>query len=466
MASGRRRTDTKRAFEESVRRVVRAQGLIGRGDSVVVAVSGGVDSVVLLHVLREWAEEEEWKLCVAHFDHGLRGAEAVADAGWVRTLAEGYGIDFVLGRDAVGRVAREEGMSVEMAGRRLRHAFLARTARSCGATRIVLGHHAEDQAETVLMRLLRGSGGEGLGGMGWVGLSPADARVRLVRPLLGTSREAILAYAAAAGLTWREDRSNGDLRILRNRVRQELLPMLRARFEPSVVARLCRVASLVGAEAEYVGGVAMAWLACPGGVDFERLDCAVQRQVLREQLLRLGIVPGFECVEHLRAVVGVRWSVAPGRWVVRDARGHVDWAGQAAVEFGGGECVLELTGHEGRVELGGVRIEWRRVRRAGVERLSRVAGQESFDAARVGRRIVLRHWRAGDRFQPCGMPVPVRLQDLFTNARVAREDRHRRLLGVTMAGDVFWVEGLRIGESSRVREGTRTWLVWRWSRAE
>jgi tRNA(Ile)-lysidine synthase len=424
-----------------------------------------MDSVVLLDLLHRLARDEGWRLRVAHFNHGLRATEADRDEAWVRALAARYGLPCIGGRAAVAREALAQGISREMAGRRLRHIFLARAARDWDAARVALGHQADDQAETVLLRLLRGSGGEGLGAMGWQSPSPADPGVMLVRPLLGTTRAAIERYARGSGLTWREDRSNADCRIPRNRVRRELVPFLRKRFQPALEAVLCRAADVVGAEADYVIGVAERWRARRVRTGFERLHPAVQRQVLRLELLALGIVPGFDCIEHLRTAAGTPWPVGSGRWVAHDGRGSAGWVEGSALGFASAERAIELAGRAGSVEFDGVQVRWHRVRRAGVDRLPPTAGQETFDAARVGRLVVLRHWRPGDRFQPCGMPAPARLQDLFTNAKVPRSERHRRLLGVTEAGEVFWVEGLRIGESSRVRPATRTWLIWRWERA-
>lgn len=153
------------ALAQKVRAEIQSRHLIERDDAVLVAVSGGVDSVALLDILTRWAPEEHWRLSVAHFNHRLRGDEADADEAWVKRLAAQYGLPCLAGRGSVRAQAQKHGVSCEMAGRALRHVFLARAAATSGALRIALGHQADDQAETVLLRLLRGSGGEGLGAM-------------------------------------------------------------------------------------------------------------------------------------------------------------------------------------------------------------------------------------------------------------------------------------------------------------
>jgi tRNA(Ile)-lysidine synthase len=200
----------------------------------VVAVSGGADSVALLRILEGWAAP----LIVAHVNHRLRGADSDADEQFVRELSASLGLPFQsIAVDAAGE-ARRDGANLENAARRLRYDWLARVARESGATWIATGHSADDQAETVLHRFMRGTGIQGLRGI--ARRRPLQPGINLVRPLLGADRTEIVKFLNSIGQPWREDQSNRDPAFTRNRIRHELLPLLRS-FNPSVVDVLGRL---------------------------------------------------------------------------------------------------------------------------------------------------------------------------------------------------------------------------------
>ncbi|HEY88832.1 MAG TPA: tRNA lysidine(34) synthetase TilS [Thermoflexia bacterium] len=233
--------------------------LISPGETVVVGVSGGPDSVALLDILRRLAGRRRLQLHVAHLHHGLRGADADADAQFVISLAEKWGLPYTVERVDLPAIARGERLALEEAARRVRYVFLARVAREQGARTIAVGHHAGDQAETILMHLLRGAGPAGLRGM--LPATPlADYRLlpttppitpalRLIRPLLEITRAQVLAYCAERGLTYRVDRSNRDTSYFRNQLRHEVLPYL-AEINPQISARLCNLGAVLRADYE------------------------------------------------------------------------------------------------------------------------------------------------------------------------------------------------------------------------
>lgn len=221
-----------------LRRFIRRHDLLPAGAGAVVGVSGGPDSLALLHALRALAPEFGWRLHAAYLHHGLR-AEAEAEARFVAEVAAAWGVGCTVERRDVGAVAAQPGVSVEEAARQVRYAFLAETATRLGAGHVVVGHHADDQAETMLMHLLRGSGLAGLRGMSPStplaslrftalppGQRPDPGDVILIRPWLQTERADILAYCHANGLQPRFDASNTDLAFFRNRLRQQVLPLL------------------------------------------------------------------------------------------------------------------------------------------------------------------------------------------------------------------------------------------------
>ena len=447
-----------------VRTAILTRRLFERGERIVVAVSGGLDSMVLLQLLDELASDSGWSLIVAHFNHGLRGWEADRDEALVRDSAWRLGWPCAVGWADSALRKRQPGISIEMAARQARHRFLAEVAAQSGCSKVALGQHADDQIETVLLRLLRGAGGEGLAGIKWLGPSPANPMIQLVRPLLGQTRATLRQWAGHADVSWREDRTNACADMSRNWLRIEIVPKLRRRVGRGLAATVARTAALVGAEADLVNDLARRWRGARRRAAFGALHMAVQRRILVQQLIESGIEPEFELVEALRTEPGVSRMIGPGLTVRSDVRRHVEVETTAGVRFCGERHSVRLDGDSGRVVFGGMTVAWRIVRRRGRERVARRAHRECFDADRVGSAIMLRHWQPGDRFCPIGQEAAVKLQDLFVNAGVPRAERHRRVIALTVGGELFWVEGLRMAESFRIRPETRRWLEWRWGR--
>jgi tRNA(Ile)-lysidine synthase len=374
----------------------------------------------------------------------------------------------------VKKFAAQERISVEMAARKLRHEFFARVAREKKIPAVALAHHADDQVELFFLRLLRGAGGEGLAGMKWRSPSPADKKIVLVRPLLGFSKAEILVFARAGKIRFRDDATNFSNDFLRNRIRNELLPLLQKKYQPGLAKTVLRVMEITGAETELVGEAAAAWLAKPETA-FAKLPVAVQRQVLQGQLAGLGVVSDFELVERLRAVPGKSVSAGSGLSVARDVAGRIrlsDLSVQAETKFNAAELKLKLAGRAGRAEFGGLEFRWnletsdglRGSGFGGLRSDSHPRQAEFFDADKIGDEIILRHWRAGDRFQPIGMRSAVKLQDLFVNAKIPAVRRRELVLAATVAGEIIWVEGLRIGEKFKLTPATKRWLRWNWSK--
>ncbi len=325
-----------------VEQSLRARRLLVRGQRIVVAVSGGLDSMVLLHVLHALAPRHGWQLTVAHLNHQLRGSSSNADERLVRRTAECLKLPLRVERAEVRRLAGTHNLSVEMAARKARHEFLARTAVRLKAPSIALAHHADDQIELFFLRLFRGSGGDGLAGMKWRSPSPVNREIGLVRPLLDQPKSALLSHAAETGIRFREDASNACVDIQRNRIRHELLPFLRAKYQPALDDIILRTADIVGTEAEFVTRTAQDWLnrrqnrkplkalvqAAKGSkppveansarrsrvpIPFEDLSPAVQRRVVQLQLLSRGLTADFTNIEQLRATANRAVCIGLGR---------------------------------------------------------------------------------------------------------------------------------------------------------
>jgi tRNA(Ile)-lysidine synthase len=467
--------DGVNGFLQRAKTEIQGRHLLSRGQKILVAVSGGADSMVLLHVLHSLAKNPRWQISVAHFNHRLRGRAGDADERLVRRTAEKLRLPFCAGRADVKKFAAQKKVSVEMAARKLRHEFLARVARGKKIPAVAQAHHADDQVELFFLRLLRGAGGEGLAGMKWRSPSPAGKKIALVRPLLGFSKAEILAFAREAKIRFRDDETNFSNDFLRNRIRNELLPLLQKKYQPGLAKTVLRLMEITGVESEFVGAAALAWLAKPETA-FAKLPVAVQRQVLRRQLAGLGVVSDFELVERLRAAPGKSVGAGSGLSVVRDAAGRIrrsDLIGHAEPKFNATELKLKLPGRAGRSEFAGRKFRWQTRRQNGlglpVKKLTGgtpvpLKPAEFFDADKVGDEIVLRHWRAGDRFQPIGMRSAVKLQDLFVNAKIPAARRRALVLATSSAGGIFWVEGLRIGEKFKLTPETGRQLIWNWSK--
>ncbi len=344
----------------------------------------------------------------------------------------------------------------------MRHEFFGQAARELKINSVALAHHADDQVELFFLRLFRGAGAEGLGGMRWIRPALYHEGVDLVRPLLEQTRASIEDFADRHRIYFREDSSNALVDILRNRVRRRLIPIIDREFGASSRNMILRSMELIAASGEHLASAAEAWL--KRRTSFAQLSCALQRQCLRIQLQRLHLQPGFELIEQLRNNPDRKISVNHGQTVRRDRAGRVCEEKISSAEFSEKEIPLDLTKSSSR-QFEQVRLAWRirRVKRTAEVFRSR-KGSEYFDADKVGGRGVVRHWRKGDRFQPIGLTSAVKLQDLFTNAKVKKEDRQLRLVACAADGRIFWVEGLRIGECFKLDKGTVRRLKWQWLR--
>jgi tRNA(Ile)-lysidine synthase len=436
---------------------------LGRGEKILAAVSGGLDSMTLLHALLALAKKWRWKLTVGHFNHQLRGRSSDADEKLVRKTASALKLPVVVGRADVKRFAHKSKLSIEMAARKLRHEFFARVAGERNISTVALAHHADDQVELFFLRVLRGAGGQGLAGMKWRSPSPVNPKIKLVRPLLDCSKSEILAFARADKISFREDASNFSNNFLRNRVRNELLPLLRKNYQPGLEKTVLRLMEIVGGEAEQVGELAGSWLRLRRPV-FEKLSVAVQRRVVQLQLEQLHVAADFDLIEQVRGSAGKFVGIGPGFSISRAPDGGLKLREQPAMEFNPDELKLILRRGAGDADFGGAVLRWRLGMNDQKIRLQKKNGREFFDADKIGGKIVLRHWRPGDRFRPIGLQLAVKLQDFFTNAKIPRDRRRELIVATAKGGEIFWVEGLRISENFKLTAETRRRLAWRWRR--
>jgi tRNA(Ile)-lysidine synthase len=465
--------------------------LLRPGAAVVVAVSGGPDSLCLLHVLHSRAAERNLSLHVAHLDHGLR-PEAAAEADFVRQQAEALGLACHLGTADTHAHAAAHRQSTEEAARAVRYAFLTGVAHQVAAEHLAVAHTADDQAETVLMHFLRGAGLAGLKGMlpvtvvvagSWKqeageaasSFEPPASSLSLVRPLLGATRAEVEAYCAAYGLQPRRDASNTDTRFLRNRLRHELLPLLE-QYNPRLREVLARSAEVLAGEHALVQAHVQAlWAAlareAPGGrVVFDRARWLALSVPEQRALLRAGVQ---QLRRHLRDVdftpleAAVRFSrqAPPGRSC--DVLAGLQLSVTAeTVSLQPWHTPAEVPNHAGPLLDAGANLAggWR----FGVELVERekwAPGQPLpeaetpwcvyVDAGRLRQSVCVRARLPGERFQPLGLGGhSTKLSDFMVNQKVSAALRDQWPL-VVSGDDVVWVAGLRLDERYRVRADTQ-----------
>jgi tRNA(Ile)-lysidine synthase len=461
---------------------IRSRKLLERGQTIVIAVSGGVDSVVLLDVICQLRRSYGWKIHVAHLNHQLRGKESDGDEKLVRQTARAKKLRLTVGSADIARMAREQKISIEMAARSERHAFLARTASKAKARTLVLAHHADDQVELFFLRLFRGTGIEGLAGMKWKSPSPANKDIQLVRPLLNVTKRDLLTYAAEHSIKYREDATNQSLDIRRNRIRHELLPLIREHYQQGIGASVMRLGEILSAESEFLANAARDWMKTRTP-DFSKLDPALQRRVLQSRLAEKGVPADFDLIEKLRLAPGTEIAVSPvinrlaestkpaanekaiGVLLSRDKNGDLMLRINRARSFSTNRKQVALSARAGQFDFAGLSLQWEKEahRRGQLPRFK--PGCEWFDADLVGDTILMRHWAPGDCFQPIGMPKPVKLQDIFVNRKIPRLERPGLALATTASGEIFWVEKLRISERFKLSSRTKCRLKWQWQRA-
>lgn len=442
------------------------------GARVVAAVSGGSDSVALAFLLHELAERGDIVLAgIAHLHHHVRGTDADEDATFCRALAERLGVAAVIGDAQVIDEAREHGVSVEVAGRHARRRLYdeARTAMRAGL--VAVAHTRDDQAETVLLRLVRGAGSGGLGAI-------APLRDRIVRPLLDCSREDLQQYLRSRGETWREDVTNADRTIPRNRVRHAVMPELRA-INAQADGAMSRAAELLRADDEFLERLAnAAFLRCVGPVgddhsvtidraEFAKLPVALARRVARYALETAspGHTYGLEEADALwvAAAGGVEVPVRISGVTMERFDGTVVLRRREPAptprtrSVGDVERWLAIPGNV-ELSVGGWGLE-----AAGpMPRPDQLDGgpmQVCVDASAVGESLIVRYRRPGDRLRPLGAVGSKKVQDVLVDRKVPRDDRDTVPIVTTEAGEIVWVAGHVLADPFRVTPLTKSVVV-------
>ncbi|MEW6145099.1 MAG: tRNA lysidine(34) synthetase TilS [Thermodesulfobacteriota bacterium] len=427
--------------------------MLDPGDRVVVGVSGGADSIGLLHSLLE-LKEYKAELIVAHLNHGIRGREAERDAVFVKRTAESLGLKFALGKADAPGYKKEKKLSPEEAARILRYEFFEKTRRKFGADKIATAHTLDDQAETVLMRLMRGSGAKGLSGI------PPVSEGVIIRPLIETARAEIEKYLESKGVGWIEDSTNKLREIQRNRIRLDLIPELET-YNPRIRETLARTSDLMRIEEDYIDREAKRYFARIFAPDVRGLKVDLRKFKRLHQALRLGILRLAieELNKGLRNITSLHLLSADEYLTSGAVSGEVEFPDTIVIAKGYDSfLVTTRSGLERKFSYSiGSPGKWRfpefevDIVEVTAETLEEKREDIVYlDSGKLAFPIEVRNFRAGDSFIPLGMKGEKKLKNFFVDEKIPRFERYRIPI-FTSRGEIFWVGGMRIDDRFKVR---------------
>ncbi len=451
-------------FVGKVRATVEKYRMLQQGDRVMVGVSGGVDSVVLLHVLMLLRGEYDLSLVVAHLDHGIRGEESRLEADFVRSLAQGLDLPLETAAADVPTLVGRKRTSLQEAAREARYDFYEQVREKYDGQKVATGQTADDQAETVLIRVIRGAGLRGL-----KGIPPVRGGV-YIRPLIETSRAEVERFAEKEGLTHVIDSSNIKDIYLRNKVRHDLIPHLEREYNPNIRAGLSKMASILSREDDYLDRKAeevMGGLIDERGqevsVDIPRLRPFHEAIWFRVLQKAMATVLGGDLrrisTAHLDAIFRLLTHQAPNKVLclpdgIRVEKHYT----KLFIKRGRSSAVFPF---EYIVEVPGVTL----LEALGKKLVTRIDAAKSgipmdvgpnvayLDDAKLVHPLTLRNFEKGDRFVPLGMKAPKKLKDFFIDSKVPKALRRR--IPLLISGEtIVWVVGYRIDEGFKLREGS------------
>ncbi len=444
-------------MRDKVLHYIRKLTLLRAGDRMAVAVSGGGDSVALLRVLLEMRAELGIVLAAAHFNHGLRGEESAADEAFVADLAKHHGLEFFAGHGDVRQYAIASKLSTEAAGRELRYRWLMSLAQEQRLDAIATAHTLDDQAETVLLKFLRGAGTNGLAGIYPI-VTGGTVEAQIIRPLLSVSRDEVESYLVGLDQTWREDESNLDRRFLRNRVRHELVPLLEREFNPNVCRVLSDLAEVSRGEEEFWHQQVERELTsrspssndAPGRTasldvsGFALLPLALQRRLLKSFAKRQGLTLDFDHVETLRrcALGELPRTEMPGGRIAVNSKKLLTLRlpeGQSNTAY------RYLLGVPGEIQIAELGLTIRTLI-VSAEFAQEAAPGELLSLDLLGPELVVRNWTPGDRFWPAHSRSEEKLKRLFAEKRIPAAKRPSWPV-ILHADKIVWVQGFPVSNA-------------------
>jgi tRNA(Ile)-lysidine synthase len=468
----------KHDLTQKVHNTLRRYEMVRPDDTILIGASGGPDSTALIDVLSALADRLSFRIGIAHLDHSIRNVESNRDARFVADLAQRRGLPFFTAREDVLDYKRKNKISLEEAARRVRYDYLEKVARENGYHRIALGHHRDDNAEQVLMALIRGSGPLGLSGIPPI-RTVGGGNITIIRPLISVWRSDIITYLRLNRIEYRHDHSNQNEAHLRNRIRHQLIPLLRNDYNPNISETVNRLSDVIRAEDRWMAAAVEPVyesivisrrkgemvLSAHGLAD---LSSALSRRIIRNSiaevkgnLRRIGythIDAVSRLAESLRHIA--RLNLPHGICIEKAGdRIHI-WNGSretvptAVTSFPDYEFKIDPPGSV-FIDATGDRLRFSLLNRNSLPDL-RGTGQNTafFDRDTLSFPLMVRNFRKGDRFIPLGMRGTQKLKDFFINRKVPAASRRQCPL-VLSEEKIIWVGGHRIGEAAKVTDSTR-----------
>jgi tRNA(Ile)-lysidine synthase len=450
---------------KKVSKTIEKYNLLEQGERVVVALSGGPDSTALLAVLTSIAHELDLSLIVAHFNHGLRGAESDEDEKFSRDLSDRMGLVFCAAK--MDQNNNKKGVSPEDFYRRERYGFLNKVAADYQARKIALGHNLQDQSETVLLNLLRGSGLEGLKGI----LPKRDGNI--IRPLIEVSRPEIISYLNKAGISYRQDSSNKNKMYLRNQIRTELIPYLKEKYNPKIEENLAQMAEILRADDEFIR---------------QYTAQALQSSFIQRQqnsiLLKIAYINKLPAAIRLRLFKTILEDFSPAKNGFSFI--HIKSLDNLSQKCESGKRLVLPLGIEIRREYDDLILERKKARseQAKYEYPMNIPGsiyikerkvtihaelvtKESIDLGskskvyldldKIQQPVAIRNRRDGDRFQPLGMPGRQKIKNFFIDRKIPSGQRNEIMLLVDRLS-VIWIENMHLNDRVKITAATKNVL--------
>lgn len=454
-------------LKQIVEKTIKKHHMLEKGDKVVIGVSGGPDSITLLHLLYYLKDSWQLDLVVAHFDHMLR-PESSNEGDFVALYAKKLEVPAFVEKGDVGRYAKERGLSIQVAARELRYRFLEEIAQKTSGKKIALAHHLVDQGETILMNFLRGPSPRGLAGI-------PPVRDKIIRPLIEITRQQIESYVKDNQLETVTDFSNYDKKYLRNQIRLEMIPALE-KYNPNLMLGLARGGEIFREEDQYLEQVTKAVfnriclteetnkISVSYG-HYKTLALAMKRRLLRKCFTKLvdeNRELGFDEVERVIT------------WLENPISGKIlEWPEEIKIRYSLGRIIigkLEMAAQKGKnTDFQRVLPSLGKIKIGSSSFLAEIANVEKpfkknnpwevfLDADKVSFPLTIRNRRQGDRFYPLGLGGSKKLKDFFIDLKIPQEKRKRTPLVVSSKGEIIWVVGFRIDERFKVTETTKTIL--------
>lgn len=453
-------------FINEVEKFLKRVAYIEPGYKLVAAVSGGVDSVVMLDALFILSEKLGFELFIAHYNHNLRGESSQNDVKFVEQKASNYGLQFFSSEGNVKQFSEKNDLSIEAAARTLRYNFYERTARTIEADYVATAHNADDSAETFLLNLIRGTGLTGLAGIPPV--RPLVKNVQMIRPLMAFSKDEIKKYAEIRALKWSEDETNAVLEFTRNKIRLDLIPKLKQEYNPQIVDSIIRTSRLIEGADDLIKDIVkrnLQSLVAEGGNDRFTIKTNILQtftQFMQGELLQAALQKYFRImpasmktidrlIDLLDSEPGAICEITGQIYALRD-RNTMIFAKKSNLEN-----VNANINAPGEYRFGKYRIVISEVN-AKPKEFEKSKYIEYIDADEAGKEFELRNWKQGDAFKPLGADGRMKISDFLINEKVSLIDKNK-ILVVTNKNDIIWVVGMRLDDRFKITQKTKK--IWK-----